>query len=83
MASLLDPIAPPAPRGPLTVVDQLLRDRAAVLERIRTGGDLLGFARAMLLTIAAGGAAFGAAIGSYRGGLQIAYAATSCRWCSS
>jgi hypothetical protein len=56
-------------------IDQLLRDRAAVLERIRGDVDLIGLARTMIFTIAAAGAVFGAAIGMYRGGVQILYGA--------
>ena len=63
------------PSPGLETVDRLLRDRTAVLQRIENGRDLAGFARAMILTIAAGGAMFGAAAGAHRGGIQIAFAA--------
>jgi hypothetical protein len=56
-------------------IDRLLRDRDGVLARVRAGEDLPGLARAMLLTILAGGAMFGATLGAFRGGLQIPFAA--------
>lgn len=59
----------------LAIVDQLLRDRAGVLARIDSGRDLAPLVRVMIVTIAAGAALFGVAIGSYRGGVQLAYAA--------
>jgi hypothetical protein len=65
-------VARRAPSGP---VERLLRDRAALVADITAGVDLAGIARAMIATIAVGAALFGAAIGMYRGGLQIAYAA--------
>ena len=64
----------PAPEG-FAAIDQLLRDRRAILDRIRDDIDLAGLARAMLITIAASAAIFGAALGTYRGGVQILYAA--------
>src|SRR5262245_20251893 len=78
-ATLPAPAVPPAvldasDPGALREVDQLLRDRAAVLRRADEN-DLGGLARAVLLTIGASGAVFGAAIGAYRGGVQILYAA--------
>jgi hypothetical protein len=57
------------------VLDGLMRDRQGTLRRILDADDLPGLVRTMILTIATGGAAFGAAIGSYRGGLQILAAA--------
>lgn len=57
------------------IIDELLRDRAAILARIRSGAGLADLVRTMLLTIAVAAAIFGAALGSYRGGVQIAYAA--------
>ena len=59
----------------LSTIDALLRDRGAILRRIRDGEDLAGLARAMILTVAASAAAFGAAMGAFRGGQQVAYAA--------
>lgn len=56
-------------------VDQLLRDRDAVLARIRDDIRLMDLARVMLITIAVASAVFGAALGTYRGGVQILYAA--------
>lgn len=63
------------PRSALDTVDALLRDRRGILDRIRDGRDLGLLARASIVTIAACTAAFGAAMGAHRGGLQIAFAA--------
>jgi hypothetical protein len=63
---------PPAPAG---AVERLLRNRGALVADIVAGRSLGAIARAMLLTIVLGGALFGAALGVYRGGIQIAYAA--------
>jgi hypothetical protein len=67
---------PPAAtaRG-LGLVDQLLRDRAGVLERVRGGDGLVELVKTLVLTIVVGAALAGAAMGSFRGGAQIAYAA--------
>jgi hypothetical protein len=59
----------------LGAVDQLLRDRTAILDRIARDVRLADLARVMLITIALSSAVFGAAIGTYRGGIQIVYAA--------
>lgn len=64
--------APADVDGPL---DELLRDRAGLIERIERGEDLQKIARTMLVTSLACTAAFGAALGFFRGGAQIAYAA--------
>lgn len=71
-----------APRGqitaqasPLALIDQLLRDRAAMLARIMAGKDLAAITRTMVVAIAVAMAIVGAALGSYRGGIQIGYAA--------
>lgn len=56
------------------IVDDLLRDRPAVLSRIRTG-DTLAVTRAMVATIVVATAIVGAALGSSCGGAQVAYAA--------
>ena len=72
------PDAPRLPLSPATglaAIDRLLRDRDAVLARVRDDIDLLDLARVMLLTIAVSSAVFGAALGTYRGGIQILYAA--------
>lgn len=58
----------------LGTIDLLLRDRAQMLARIRVG-DVSAILRTMIATIALAMALFGAALGSYRGGVQIAYAA--------
>lgn len=68
----VEPAPPPASLG---LVDQLLRNRAAILARIDRGHDLTALARTMIVTIAVSTALVGASIGSYRGGVQIAYAA--------
>jgi hypothetical protein len=59
----------------IACIDELLRDRDRALERIAGERDLLGHGRATLATIAIAGAVFGAALGGYRGGVQILYAA--------
>jgi hypothetical protein len=64
-----------APRPAFGTIDLLLRDRAGMLARIRAGQDLPAILRTMIATIAACMAIVGAALGSYRGGVQIAYAA--------
>jgi len=56
-------------------IDLLLRDRDRMLARIRAGTDLAATMRTMIATIAVTMAVVGAALGSYRGGVQIAYAA--------
>lgn len=60
---------------PSSPLDALLRDRGWLLARIERGEALAEIARVMLVTTILGGAAFGAAVGMYRGGVQIAYAA--------
>lgn len=64
-----------APAPTLGLIDQLLRDRDAMLSRIAAGRDLAAVTRAMVATIAIAMAIVGAALGSYRGGVQIGYAA--------
>ena len=63
-----------APRG-LALVDQLLRDRPAVLARIEAGRGLAALMPTFVATIAIGAALTGAALGSFRGGAQIGFAA--------
>jgi hypothetical protein len=53
----------------------LLRDRDALVAKIRAGVDLPATMRVMIATIAVAMAVVGAALGSYRGGEQIAFAA--------
>jgi hypothetical protein len=65
----------PVVRPGFGLIDQLLRDRDAMLARIAAGRDLAAITRTMVATIAIAMAIVGAAIGSYRGGVQIAYAA--------
>jgi hypothetical protein len=64
-----------AQRPALGMIDLLLRDREAMLARIRRGDDLAAILRTMIATIAVTMAIVGATLGSYRGGVQIAYAA--------
>jgi len=61
--------------GTLATVDQLLRDRHGLLDRIAAADDLTELARTMIVTIAVCAAVFGASLGIYRGGLQILFAA--------
>jgi hypothetical protein len=63
------------PHASLSLIDLLLRDRAGAIARIRAGGDLKPILATMVATIAVSMAIVGAALGSYRGGIQIAYAA--------
>lgn len=63
------------PSGPFAAIDQLLRDRAAILAHIASGKELAATMRVMVATIAVCMAIVGAALGSYRGGVQIGYAA--------
>jgi hypothetical protein len=76
-----DPFAAPGPVGPprsaLGIIDELLRDRRAMIRRLRAGDGeaVLPIMRTLVVTIAVAMAAFGAVIGSYRGGNQIGYAA--------
>jgi len=62
------------PRSP-ALIDQLLRDRDAIVARIAAGKDLMTITKTMVATIAITMAIVGAALGSYRGGIQIGYAA--------
>ncbi len=64
-----------SPATGFAIIDQLLRDRSGLLDRIESGRDLAGLARTMILTIFAAAAVFGAGLGLYRGGVQIASAA--------
>jgi len=61
--------------GALATIDALLRDRDAVLARIRRGLGLAELGRCALLTVALACAIFGAAVGMHRGGVQILFAA--------
>jgi len=73
MSTLAYPVSSPSPVW--QSIDQLLRDVPGVLDRIRDGRDLATLARAMMITIACGAGVFGAAMGTYRGEVQILYAA--------
>jgi hypothetical protein len=61
--------------GSLGIVDLLLRDRRAFFEHLERSSDLASIARALLLTVLAGCAVFGASMGAYRGGLQLLFSA--------
>jgi hypothetical protein len=61
--------------GPLVVIDQLLRDRRRFLARIEDARDLTMVARTLIITIAVSSGIFGAALGAYREGAQILFAA--------
>jgi hypothetical protein len=63
------------PEGSLGVIDLLLRDRDTFHQHLERSTDLASIARALLLTVIAGCAVFGAAMGANRGGLQLAFAA--------
>lgn len=56
-------------------IELLLRDRAQLIERLRDGTDVRPILTATIGTIAIAMALVGAALGSYRGGIQIGYAA--------
>lgn len=55
-------------------IEMLLRDRAGLVARLR-GRDAADITKTMIAAIAIAMAIVGAALGSYRGGVQIAYAA--------
>lgn len=69
------PVASGSPAASFGLIDQLLRDRDAMLARISAGQDLAAITRTMVATIAIAMAIVGAALGSYRGGVQIGFAA--------
>lgn len=64
----------PAGAGSFSAIEQLLRDRSALLARIEASDDLAALARTMIITIFFSAAIFGASLGLFRGGVQIAYA---------
>jgi len=59
----------------LETIDLLLRDRTRMLAALRGDRDVMPILRTMIATIAVCMAIVGAALGTYRGGVQIAYAA--------
>src|SRR5688572_13396883 len=65
----------PVVDGSLGVIDLLLRDRDSFHLHLERSTDLASIARALLLTVIAGCAVFGAAMGANRGGLQLLFAA--------
>ncbi|HET7501392.1 MAG TPA: hypothetical protein VFK02_10330 [Kofleriaceae bacterium] len=72
---MISAIASAPARPALGMIDLLLRDRRAMLAKIQAGTDLPEILRTMIATIAVTMAIVGATLGSYRGGVQIAYAA--------
>lgn len=70
------PAAPDAPDAPGGDVDRLVRAPRALLADIVQGRfELRALARASLLVTLACGLAYGVVLGSYRGGVQVAYCA--------
>lgn len=65
----------PPKRRSWIYIEQLLQDRPALYRAIESEQDPQAIMRGMLLTILVASAAFGAAIGNYRGGIQTIYAA--------
>ena len=56
-------------------LNRILRSPAQVAEQCRSDRDVASIARTALVTLAVAAMAFGAAVGSWRGGKQIAFAA--------
>lgn len=56
-------------------LNRILRSPAEVAEQCRNDRDVASIARTALVTLAVAAMAFGAAVGSWRGGKQIAFAA--------
>ncbi len=56
-------------------LNRILRAPAGVAEQCRSDRDVAAIARTALITLAIAATAFGAAVGSWRGGKQIAFAA--------
>jgi hypothetical protein len=61
--------------APISVLERLLREPSQLLEDIQQGRGVLETSRVMLATVMVTGAVFGAALGSYHGGVQVLYAA--------
>jgi hypothetical protein len=59
----------------VTFLNRILRAPADVAEQCRNDRDVAAIARTALITLAIAATAFGAAVGSWRGGKQIAFAA--------
>lgn len=77
-AQAASPAAPQAPEiapGTLGLVDALLRDHGRLLVKIRDDVGLADLARGLVLIILVCAAIFGAALGFYRGGIQVLFAA--------
>ena len=67
---------PPAPaQGPATYLDDLLKRPDSVRRALEAGDGLTARARTYVQVLIAGTATFGAALGFYRGGAQILFAA--------
>jgi hypothetical protein len=74
-AAVVEAPAPEVREGALGVLDELLRDRRALIARIAAGQDLECVVRTLLVCVIVAGAVFGGVIGGFRGGRQVAYAA--------
>lgn len=74
MTSVAESMEPGRSSPVLQSIDQLLREPAAVMDRIHQGRDLATLAKAAMLTVALGAGVFGASMGTFRGGAQILYA---------
>ena len=61
--------------GPAAHVDQLLKQPGVVLHALETGDGMAARTRTYVQVLVAGTATFGASLGFFRGGAQIAYAA--------
>jgi hypothetical protein len=59
----------------VTFLNRILRAPAGVAEQCRSDRDVAAIARTALMTLVVAATAFGAAVGSWRGGKQIAFAA--------
>jgi hypothetical protein len=75
MPADLPETGPAAPRPPSAFVDQLLRAPNDVLRALGDGADLAARTRVYLVAVLACTATFGAALGFFRGGVQILFAA--------
>lgn len=65
---------PALPTGP-ALIDELLRDRPSFLARLDDPAQRPALARTLVATVLLGAGVYGGAIGLFRGGLQVPYAA--------
>ena len=65
----------PEPPGIFGLVDALLRNHRRIIDRIEADDRLIDLARGLVVIILVGAAIFGAAMGFYRGGIQMLFAA--------